>query len=101
MGSNYLMSYNTTALDPFYQQLNLSVDSDLEVLESKIEGIIMKQEDGWVCRMCGKLSKHKNDLKNHIEGKHITGMAHPCNTCGKTYRSRNSLKSHKTQSHRT
>ena len=71
-----------------------------EELDQTIENMMEKNSEGWVCKRCGKLSKFKGDIKNHIEGKHIEGMEHPCNTCGKVYRSRNSLRNHKSVSHK-
>ena len=76
-----------------------SVPQNTGELDQKIESMMEKHYDGWVCNRCGKLSKLKGDIKNHIEGKHIEGMEHPCSTCGKVYRSRNSLKNHKSVSH--
>ena len=77
------------------------VNIGLEILDEKIESMLEKQGNLWTCKVCGKSTEGKTDLKNHIEGIHITGMQHPCSTCGKTYRSRNSLKKHISLNHKT
>ena len=40
------------------------------------------------CKVCGKEGPHANDLRKHIEAKHLEGVSLPCNTCGKTFRCR-------------
>jgi hypothetical protein len=74
-----------------YEELDATVNS---MMEKNIEG-------NWECKVCGKIEiRYKNHLINHIEGKHIEGVAHPCNQCGKTLRSRKSLTMHVHRSHK-
>ena len=43
------------------------------------------------CKVCGKEGSHANDLRKHIEAKHLEGVSLPCDICGKTFRCRISL----------
>ena len=47
------------------------------------------------CKVCGKEGSHANDLRKHIEAKHLEGVSLPCDICGKTFRCRISLLLHK------
>ena len=38
------------------------------------------------CKVCGKEGPHANDLRKHIEAKHLEGVSIPCDICGKTFR---------------
>ena len=48
----------------------------------------------YICHVCQK-EGYVQDIKRHIESKHIEGIFIPCKLCEKTFRSRNSLRSHK------
>ena len=41
----------------------------------------------YTCKVCGKEAKGR-DIKDHIEAKHLNGIAIPCNLCKKIFRSR-------------
>ena len=63
-------------------------------LDRKIEEFIMKQSDGsYQCTTCGKISKAKKDIKEHVEV-HFDGLSFPCRYCDKSFRSRASLRVH-------
>ena len=55
------------------------------------------------CKVCGKIdpTNHLNNLKRHIEAKHIEGTSHPCSQCGKYFRSRHSLSTHTSMNHKS
>ena len=72
----------------------LMVNLPLDSLDEKIDNMLEKQGSSWTCKICGKSTEKKSNMRNHIEGIHMTGMEHPCSICGKTYRSRNSLTKH-------
>ena len=42
-------------------------------------------ETSYVCQVCGKEGLKQN-IKEHIEGKHIEGISIPRNICGKIVR---------------
>jgi hypothetical protein len=55
---------------------------------------IMQREDGmWTCKVCGKKTKLKGDMKRHAE-LHIEGLSFPCKICGKSFKSSESLRKH-------
>ena len=39
-----------------------------------INEMIEKKDNIWVCTQCGKETRARCDIKNHIEGMHINGM---------------------------
>ena len=51
------------------------------------------------CTLCGKEAE-KNDLRKHIERKHLEGISIPCTECEKTFRSRGSLSMHRSREHK-
>ena len=58
-------------------------------------GSIMERVNGvWKCKMCEKTLKDKQDMRRHIEGKHLEGVQYPCDKCEKVLRSRNALRIH-------
>ena len=52
-----------------------------------------------VCKVCGKEGR-QNEIKNHIEAKHITGLTHSCDICGNKAKTKISLMNHKSKYHR-
>ena len=63
-------------------------------LDKKIEEFITRQLDGtYQCTTCGKISKAKKDIKEHVEV-HFDGLSFPCRYCDKSLRSRASLRVH-------
>ena len=47
-----------------------------------------------ICQLCGKEGSD-NNIRSHIEAKHLEGIALPCNSCDKVLRTRKSLRRHK------
>ena len=43
----------------------------------------------------------RNQIRDHIEANHITGISIPCDLCGKSCKSRNGLAKHKSKYHRS
>ena len=72
---------------------------EMEELEKTINSMVERRDSGWTCKVCGKVSVKKDNLKKHTE-LHIEGIKRPCLTCGKTFKSRDSLSSHKAASHK-
>ena len=75
----------------------ISVNND--DIKEKIESMIEKIGDTWVCKMCGQKNGHGSNIRRHIESKHTTGGSHPCKVCGKIFRSACSIKNHMYRSH--
>ena len=51
-----------------------------------------------VCKVCGKEGR-QNEIENHIEAKHITGLTHSCDICGNKAKTKISM-NHKSKYHR-
>ena len=69
-------------------QTNVNSDLDLQILE-----MIEKSDDVWKCKVCGKTSNYKKDMRDHAES-HILGISHTCNICNKSFSNRPSLRPH-------
>ena len=70
-------------------------NEELERLDERIVEQIERIPDGqFRCRMCGKTTKQKINIKNHIET-HFDGLSFPCPLCPTVSRSRNSFAMHK------
>ena len=55
--------------------------------------MIEKSDGVWKCKICGKTSPHRGNMKHHAET-HIEGTSHACHICNKSYPTRNGLSSH-------
>ena len=69
-------------------QMDPISDLDLQILE-----MIEKSDDVWKCKVCGKTSINKKDMRRHAET-HIEGISYPCHKCNKTFPNRNGLRNH-------
>ena len=92
------MSNSTEIVESYATEIKAA--TDMEQLDSTINSMINKLNGIWTCTQCGKTDKCKRNLGNHVEAKHIEGVAHPCNQCGKLFRSRNSLNKHTSLYHK-
>jgi len=63
-----------------------------------VDDLIVKEEEMFLCKSCGKSSKYSYNMRIHVEI-HIEGLSFPCPLCVNTFRSRNLLKHHK-QTHK-
>ena len=75
--------------------------SGITELDEKIQEMMVvdKMLGIFTCTVCDKTTKHRNDMKRHIET-HIDGLSFPCSKCDKTFRSRNNLYKHKFRYHK-
>ena len=60
--------------------------------------LIIKNEDNFECKSCGKTARKKGDIRRHVEI-HIEGLSFECHICENTFRSRNILKHHLFRNH--
>merc|ERR1712098_943452 len=67
---------------------------------SVIEELMVKDENGWSCKHCGKIFTLKGVLKRHVEI-HTEGLVIICDICNESFKTRNLLKNHKYRTHRT
>ena len=68
---------------------------------SMMEKTSTKNSNGlllYSCKSCGKEGIN-NDVKRHIEAKHIEGIVIPCNSCEKIFRTRRAWTNHLTKDH--
>ena len=72
----------------------LSMDEDLD---KKIEQIIAKSGNDWICNVCGKTRSKKQHIKYHAET-HMEGV-NTCPLCGKTFSTRKYLQQHVSNVH--
>jgi len=70
------------------------LDAQNQFLDKEVEEMIQSVADGyWGCKKCGKIKKKKQHIKNHAES-HLVGYSHPCPHCGKRSKTRNALANH-------
>jgi len=78
----------------------IPITYNVEDLDKTVDTMIEKIDGCFVCKVCGKPSKFKQNLQGHIESRHITGTSQPCRICGKTFKSRQSLRVHMYTAHK-
>jgi len=68
-----------------------------DIIRSKIQ----KTNDGlWMCGDCGKASKWKTNIFEHIEATHVESPGYQCEICLKMCKTKNALRSHKNREHK-
>ena len=72
---------------------------DTNDYEATIASMMEKVNNLWYCKVCGKeyTSKHKINLKEHIETHHTNGFTHTCDICQKACGSRKYLRMHRSK----
>ena len=83
-------------------------NTDMESLDQQVKGMMLVSENGnpyqkgkaRICKVCGKEGNRQN-IMEHIEANHITGISIPCDLCGKVLASRKAIRLHKSQHHRS
>ena len=83
-------------------------NTDIESLNQQVKSMMIFSDNAApgkaggrsrICKMCGKEGSMQN-IKDHIEANHITGISIPCDLCGKSYKSRDVLAKHKSRQHK-
>ena len=96
--------WSTAAILPIDQTAN----TDLEELDRQVKSMLEISENtapgkaqgrARMCKVCGK-EGYMTMIMNHIETKHMTGIAIPCKICWATLPSRNGLAEHKYRCHK-
>ena len=83
-------------------------NSYLESLDHRVKSMMTVSENAAphgkgkarICKVCGKEGGTQNII-NHIEANHITGISVPCGLCGSVFTSRNLLSNHKSRFHKS
>ena len=52
-----------------------------------------------ICKLCKREHTKRSILRNHIETAHLTGVVHTCTICGKVSKSRKNLSDHMKRKH--
>ena len=100
LNKNGFFCFNLLTLNSFrtLQKIFLEID-DL------IESMINKEGSGasvlFICTQCNYSSKHKTNLKEHVESKHIQSQGFTCNLCAKFCPNRKSLRNHIYSKHKS
>eukprot|EP00091_Calanus_sinicus_P008177 TRINITY_DN1987_c0_g1_i3.p1 TRINITY_DN1987_c0_g1~~TRINITY_DN1987_c0_g1_i3.p1 ORF type:complete len:190 (-),score=48.28 TRINITY_DN1987_c0_g1_i3:42-611(-) len=81
------------------KEIESKLDENATELEAKIGELIFVENGCWGCRKCGKVMKKKQHIKNHAES-HLEGYSHPCPFCGKCSKTRNALTNHISFNHK-
>ena len=69
-------------------------------LDDLIRSKMMKTDYGnWHCCDCGRESKVKTNIYEHIEATHVNSPGYFCDYCDKPCRTRNALRAHKHREH--
>ena len=60
--------------------------------------MIEKNDELWQCKVCGKMVKTRQEIRNHAET-HIEGISHGCHICNKASSTRSALQVHIVNNH--
>ena len=55
----------------------------------------------WACAECEYESSNRDDMKNHIEAKHVLSAGLACDLCGMWTKTRKAMKMHKFRQHKS
>jgi hypothetical protein len=92
-----------TAQEPFDEKIvgvkTLISNEDLQEIDKLVEPMLIKSESNLAgkttaCKECGKEGA-RSHIKDHVEAKHIEGIALPCAKCGMIFGSRAALRVHR------
>jgi len=84
------------------RKLNVEFQGGFDDLDTKLKSMMEKVSKVWTCKVCGKTTgKVKDNLKKHVENKHIEGVSYPCERCDLKLKSRTSLNFHNYRFHST
>jgi hypothetical protein len=95
---------NVTTINPPIMHVDYEI-YDEDQLDEKINEMIVKTAALYTCAMCGKATSGKSmgkrqNLRDHIEARHVVGVSHYCQVCGAEAKTRNSLRMHMANYHK-
>ena len=66
----------------------------LAALDRELNKLMKRDGTNYICLKCGKTSIHKNNLKNHIEAKHLITEGFNCQFCNGWFKTQDSFRKH-------
>ena len=79
--------------------VNGSGMTEMADIDQKIDEMLQKLDNGYMCKTCGKVSSKKSNAYEHAET-HIDGLSLPCHMYEKSFRSRLCLRKHLSRGHK-
>jgi len=79
-----------------------SSEEDRQIVEDRtiVEDNIVKEVEGWKCKVCGRKGK-KSHILDHIESAHFAHLfKYECSVCGKNSKTKSALRTHMNTHHR-
>ena len=67
---------------------------------SELENLFEKRGNLFVCLECGKTAGTRQNIRNHVESKHVVSPGYVCNICNKFCQTKNALALHRSRYHR-
>ena len=78
----------------------MNFEGGSDSLNNTLESMMEKIDNEWICKVCGKSSKgNKDNLRKHVESKHMDGVSYPCQLCNTTFWSRSAILNHNFRKH--
>ena len=74
--------------------IDKNIENGSEEDRKTVEDNIVKEEEGWKCKVCGRKGK-KSHIRDHIESAHFAHMFnYKCSVCGKVSKTKFALRQH-------
>ena len=89
------LAFDSATTRKYSKTVNVALHDD--EAKKQIEDLIIKSDhcdDGWICKICGKYTTLKSNMKKHVEI-HVNGLSYQCNICSNTYNTKMSLNNHR------
>jgi len=82
------------------EAFNDATSSPVETQDQQktIEELMVKENEVWKCKVCGRITPHLQSLRTHLE-LHVRGLYNTCDLCMKVFPTKSLLASHKHDKH--
>ena len=78
--------------------MKISIPDSL--IDKQIDQFIFKKDNIWTCTKCGKTTRNRVTLRNHVEAQHIISPGFDCDICGFVSKTRHALRMHRDNYHK-
>jgi len=93
--------YQYEAYEEVMETAAAATHADNSDVDSVIQSKMSKNDAGeWQCNDCGKTSRVKTNILEHIEATHVETPGYNCDICMKFYKNRHSLRNHRNSKHK-